>query len=103
MQSNFEEVIKNCEDLEYLNKFEPYLRETEYRLLLYVAGHTKHGKVPLNELADRLTEYWFNYGLPSHVKNTLFILNRAVQKINYQQVSDMFKDMALDTKCTYSK
>jgi hypothetical protein len=81
MNENLDKLLTACEDLGYLNKFAPYLRETEYRILLLVCGHTRHGKVSLNEVEKLLSEYWEIYDSKNHVKNIKFLITQALKNI----------------------
>ena len=83
---NFEKLLDDCEDLEFLNKFSPYLRETEYRVLLLVCGHTKYGKVPIHRVGKVMKEYWDTYKYISHIKNYTFILQKALMKIEQEKI-----------------
>lgn len=81
MNKDLDDLLKECEDLSYLNKFAPYLRETEYRVLLLICGHTRHGKVPIYEVTKKLEEYWRIYGNENHVKNISYLIVQALNNI----------------------
>ena len=81
MDKNLIDLIEQCEDLSYLNKFAPYLRETEYRILLLICGHTRHGKVSIFEITKKLEEYWQIYGNKNHVKNIPYLIKQALNNI----------------------
>ena len=81
MDKNLIDLIEQCEDLSYLNKFAPYLRETEYRILLLICGHTRHGKVPVYEVSNLLGEYWQIYGNKNHIKNITYLISQALNNI----------------------
>jgi hypothetical protein len=81
MNKNLDELLTACEDLTYLNQFSPYLRETEYRILLLICGHTRHGKVPITEVEKLLNEYWEIYDSKNHVKNIKFLIMQALKSI----------------------
>lgn len=81
---NPEDILTACEDLQYLNRFAGRLRETEYRILLILCGHTKYGKVTLDQVRPILNEYWQSLGKQSHLKNIPFVLNKAINKIKAQ-------------------
>ena len=81
MDKNLIELLKQCEDLAYLNRFAPYLRETEYRILLLLCGHTRHGKVSIFEITKKLEEYWQIYGNENHVKNIPYLIRQALNNI----------------------
>lgn len=81
MNKNIDELLKQCEDLTYLNTFAPYLRETEYRVLLLICGHTRHGKVSIHEITKNLEEYWQIYGNKNHIKNFSYIIKQALNNI----------------------
>jgi galactokinase/mevalonate kinase-like predicted kinase len=90
MNKNLIELLEQCEDLAYLNIFAPYLRETEYRILLIVCGHTKHGKVPISQVKPILDEYWKATNYKCHLKNVAYILTVALRKIQNER---MFQSM----------
>lgn len=90
MTKDFESILKACEDLEYLNNFAGCLRESEYRILLILCGHTKHGKVPLCMAKPILDEYWHTHNHESHLKNIAHILNVAISKIHSEKVFRAF-------------
>ncbi|MBU3682107.1 MAG: hypothetical protein FGM16_09235 [Flavobacterium sp.] len=87
---DFDEILKACEDLEYLNKFAGCLRESEYRILLILCGHTRHGKVPLSMVKPILDEYWHSYNYRAHLKNIAHILNVALRKIYNERIFKSF-------------
>lgn len=87
---NFEKILKDCENLEYLNKFASNLREAEYRILLILCGHTKHGKVSLNMVKPILDEYWHSYNYKAHLKNIAYVLNVALRKIHNEKIFQAF-------------
>jgi len=78
---NLDEILNNCENLEYLNRFAGILRESEYRILLILGGHTKYGKVAIKDVKPILDEYWKLYKFKAHLKNINYILNIALIKI----------------------
>ena len=86
MDKNLIELLEQCEDLTYLNTFAPYLRETEYRILLIVCGHTKHGKVPISQVKPILDEYWKATNYKCHLKNVAYILTVALRKIQNERM-----------------
>lgn len=86
MDKNLIELLEQCEDLAYLNRFAPYLRETEYRILLIVCGHTKHGKVPISQVKPILDEYWKATNYKCHLKNVAYILIVALRKIQNERM-----------------
>lgn len=81
MDKNLIDLIEQCEDLSYLNKFAPYLRETEYRILLLICGHTRHGKVSVYEVTNLLGEYWEIYGNRNHIRNSTYLISKALNNI----------------------
>lgn len=81
MDKNLIKLLEQCEDLTYLNTFAPYLRETEYRILLLICGHTRHGKVSIFEITKKLEEYWQIYGNKNHVKNIPYLIRQALNNI----------------------
>lgn len=81
MNKNIDDLLKQCEDLSYLNRYAPYLRETEYRILLLICGHTRHGKVPLEKVVNLLDEYWEIYDTKNHVKNIKYLVTQAIKNI----------------------
>jgi cobalamin biosynthesis Co2+ chelatase CbiK len=83
---NYEDLLKQCEDLEFLNQFAPYLRETEYRVLLLLCGHTRHGKVCFTQLKQVMRDYWHSYNYISHVKNYPYIALVALKKIKQEKI-----------------
>lgn len=76
-----DEILTACENLEFLNQFAGRLRETEYRILLILCGHTRYGKVNLQQVKPILDEYWESVQKKGHLKNIQFVLNRAINKI----------------------
>lgn len=90
MDKNLIELLEQCEDLTYLNTFAPYLRETEYRILLLLCGHTRHGKVPISQVKPILDEYWKATNYKCHLKNVAYILTVALRKIQNER---MFQSM----------
>lgn len=84
------QILLQCENLEYLNQFSGFLRETEYRILLIVCGHTKYGKVPISQVKTILDEYWKTNNYRCHLKNVVYILNVALRKIQNER---MFQSM----------
>lgn len=88
-----EDILHECENLEFLNRFANKLRETEYRILLIVCGHTKHGKVPIHMVKPILDEYWRTYKNATHLKNIAYVLNVALKKINAEKMYDKFKNL----------
>lgn len=90
MDKNLIELLEQCEDLTYLNTFAPYLRETEYRILLLLCGHTRHGKVPISQVKPILDEYWKATNYKCHLKNVAYILTVALRKIQNEK---MFQSM----------
>lgn len=91
---NYDDILTECEDLEYLNKFAGYLRETEYRILLIICGHTKHGKVPIACVKPILDEYWLSQGYQSHLNNIAYVLNAALRKIHNEKVFKLFNTIS---------
>lgn len=91
---NFEKILSDCENLEYLNKFAGRLRESEYRILLILCGHTKHGKVPLSMVKPILDEYWQSYRYHSHLKNIAYVLNVALRKIHNEKIFQSFNTIS---------
>lgn len=85
-----EELLAQCEDLEFLNQFAGKLRESEYRILLILGGHTRHGKVPIHMVKPILDEYWNCYKYKAHLKNINYILNIALKKISTQKMYQSF-------------
>lgn len=81
----YENVLTQCEDLAFLNKFQRCLRETEYRILLIVCGHTRHGKQSLKDIKRLLTEYFNQYDKPTHVENFNYLIDNALKKIIFAQ------------------
>jgi hypothetical protein len=86
----YTQILSHCENLEYLNQFSGFLRETEYRILLIVCGHTKHGKVPISQVKPILDEYWKAANYKCHLKNVAYILMVALRKIQNER---MFQSM----------
>lgn len=91
---DFEKILSDCENLEYLNKFAGRLRESEYRILLILCGHTKHGKVPLSMVKPILDEYWQSYCYHSHLKNIAYVLNVALRKIHNEKIFQSFNTIS---------
>lgn len=87
----YEDILHECEDLEFLNRFVDRLRETEYQILLIVCGHTKYGKVPIHMVKPILDKYWKTYKHIGHLKNITYVLNMALRKINTEKMYDKFK------------
>ena len=81
-----DDILLACENLEYLNQFAGRLRETEYRILLIICGHTRHGKVPIHQVKPILDEYWHSVKCKVHLKNIHFVLNRAINKIKTEVI-----------------
>lgn len=75
------ELLEKCQDLGFLNQFIDCLRETEYRALLVICGHTKYGKISASEIKIFMTDYWKTHDKPSHVKNYTYILHKALKKV----------------------
>jgi len=103
INNNYEDILSKCEDLNYLNHFAEYLRETEYAILLLICGHTKYGRVPIHVVPSKLKDYWKSLGRPCHIKNVTFILNVALKKIAYHSLHVMFNQTTLDTNSLPSK
>ena len=78
------EVLEKCQDLGFLNQFINCLRETEYRVLLIICGHTKHGQINPSQIKIFMSEYWQTLDKPSHVKNYTYILHQAIKKISME-------------------
>lgn len=93
-QQCLEDILTQCEDLEFLNQFAGSLRESEYRILLILCGHTRHGKVPLHMVKPILDEYWKTYKFKAHLKNINYILNIALKKISTQKMYQSFDIMS---------
>lgn len=87
---NYDAILSDCENLEYLNKFAGKLREAEYRILLILCGHTKHGKVPLAMVKPILDSYWHSYKFKAHLKNIAYILHVALRKIHNEKIFQSF-------------
>lgn len=85
----YENLLTKCEDLAFLNYYQTYLRETEYRILLILGGHTRHGKQTLSEVRSSLSEYFKQYGNRTHVQNIDYIIQSALRKILSAQIFDM--------------
>lgn len=83
---DYEDLLKQCENLEFLNQFAPYLRETEYRVLLLLCGHTKYGKVTFPQLKKIMRDYWHSYNYRSHIKNYSYIALTALKKIRQEKI-----------------
>lgn len=81
-----EDILTACENLEFLNQFAGRLRETEYRILLILCGHTRHGKVSLQQVKPILDEYWNSVEKRSHLKNIQYVLSRAINKIKTESI-----------------
>lgn len=88
---NYDAILTDCENLEYLNKFAGRLRESEYRILLILCGHTRHGKVPISMVKPILDEYWQSYRYHSHLKNIAYVLNVALRKIHNEKIFQAFQ------------
>lgn len=86
MDKNLIKLLEQCENLTYLNTFAPYLRETEYRILLLLCGHTRHGKVPISQVKPILDEYWKATNYKCHLKNVAYILTVALRKIQNERM-----------------
>lgn len=87
---SLDEVLQECENLEFLNKFSGILRETEYRILLIICGHTKHGKVPMHMVKPILDSYWHIYSYKAHLKNISHVMNIALRKIRTASLYQSF-------------
>ena len=81
----YDETLKKCEDLTFLNKYHIFSRETEYRILLILCGHTRHGKKYSHDITEVLKEYFNQYGNDTHVKNIHFLIEAALKKIIYSE------------------
>jgi hypothetical protein len=91
---SLEDVLQECENLEFLNKFSGILRETEYRILLIICGHTKHGKVPIHMVKPILDSYWHTYNYKAHLKNVGYIMNIALSKIRTANLYQSFNTIS---------
>lgn len=78
------EILEKCQDLGFLNQFINCLRETEYRVMLLICGHTKHGKTHPIQIKNIMKEYWNSFECPSHIKNYSYIINQAIKKISVE-------------------
>lgn len=77
----YEDLLSQCEDLSFLNRYQTFLRETEYRILLILCGHTRHGKQRFSDVRRTLAEYFNQYGNPTHVQNIDYLVQNALRKI----------------------
>lgn len=89
MDMHLEKILENCKDLAYLNKYANYLRETEYRILLIVCGHTRHKFISIHSVCDYLKEYFDVYENKTHVKNITYLLNVALKKVFAAQTYEL--------------
>lgn len=85
----YENLLSKCEDLAFLNYYQTHLRETEYRILLILGGHTRHGKQNLSDVRKSLSEYFKQYGNHTHIQNIDYIIQSALRKILSAQIFDM--------------
>lgn len=89
MDIHLEKILENCKDLAYLNKYADYLRETEYRILLLVCGHTRHKFISIHSVCDYLEEYFDIYENQTHVKNITYLLDVALKKVFAAQACEL--------------